>query len=230
MTKKNRNALNIDLEKKLTINQKFSERIYSILPLEKGAKALEVGCGGAELSCFLAKDYGWDCIGLEPFPLYSAELGAGKYVRGIAEDIPFKDEVFDIVIAKDVVEHVDDLNKSIDEMLRISRKYVYCVCPNYLFPYEAHFKVPFIPLLPKPFARIFLRLCGFNAEEVDFINHINYITKPVLYSAIRCSSRCKEVLAVVDLQVSKKFRSPGFFVGVVDMFRNSKIEFLIIKK
>jgi len=38
------------------------------------------------------------------------------------ENLPYKDEVFDIVVSTDVLEHVIDLNKVVDELMRVLKK------------------------------------------------------------------------------------------------------------
>ena len=226
----NRNALHLDLDAKSASNRLFAGRLASVLPLQRGTSVLEVGCGGGELSFFLGQTYGLDCYGLEPFPLYASKLEQGRIAQAVAERIPFADNSFDLVIAKDVIEHVDDVQQSLNEMLRVSRKYVYLACPNYLFPYEAHFKVPFIPLLPKPLARAYLRVLGFARDKIGFIDHINYITKPGLYRKIRRASRQHRLVAVIDLQLAKKYSRLGFPGALVDLFTNYKIELLLVKE
>ena|GEM_PF-3245886 len=125
---------------------------------------------------------------------------------------------------------MDDVERTLDEMLRVSRKYVYLMSPNYLFPYEAHFKVPYPPLLPKWLGRLYLRLFGFTTEQIGFLGHIQYVTKPRLLRALRRSSQQADVLAVIDLQLAKRFRRWGALRPALDMVLNDKVEFLIVKK
>lgn len=226
----NRNALIIDEDEKEVNNCLFADRIISVVELIKGSKVLEVGCGGAELSMALAERYGMDCYGIEPYPLYAPRIAHDRVKQGVAENIPFADSSFDLVIAKDVLEHVDDVATSLSELIRVSRKYVYIVGPNYLHPYEAHFKVPFPPKLPKILARWYLRLLGFAEEKASFINHIQYVTKLMFRRIIIHSRWSDQILAVVDLQLSKGFRRGYFFAPLLDLFFNYKVELLIIKK
>ncbi|HSA37680.1 MAG TPA: class I SAM-dependent methyltransferase [Methanoregula sp.] len=44
--------------------------------------------------------------------------------------IPFSDESFDVVCCVDVIEHVEDFNRLIKEMMRVSRKGVFLSTPN----------------------------------------------------------------------------------------------------
>lgn len=227
MDKTNRNAIEIDETRKEENNRVFAHRLMMLLPIPPGGKVLEVGCGGGELAVELQRGYGLDCYGVEPFPMYTPKLAAERVFSGTAEKIPFPDGEFDLVIAKDVLEHVDQIDMSIDEMLRVSRKYAFIACPNYLFPYEAHFKVPFPPFIPKSIAKIYLRLWGFSRQQVGFIDHINYVTRRSLLKKIRASRFSRDVFAVVDVQLAKQLQRKSAFT---DSFSNSKIELLIIKK
>jgi len=72
-------------------------------------------------------------------------LATVKMIRGIDSDkkfvdgkrildgnitkIPFKDNVFDLVIAKDVIEHTSDNIRAIEEMIRVSKKYIFLSAP-----------------------------------------------------------------------------------------------------
>ena len=229
MVRRNRNALHVDPSLKAQNNSMMAERIMTVLPLCPGSTVLEVGCGGAELSRALSEGYGLDCFGLEPYPQYQPRIDASKVIQGVAESIPFIDDSFDLVIAKDVLEHVDDVHASVNEMLRVSRRYVYIVGPNYLYPYEAHFKVPFPPMLPKTLARLYLRMFGFETEQIRFLEHINYVTKPWLLRTIWKGELGRKVWAVIDLQLAKRFRRNHVLAPLLDLFRNYKIELLVIK-
>lgn len=225
----NRNALRVSPETKARNNAVVADRIMNVLALSPGSTVLEVGCGGAEMSLALSERYGLDCRGLEPFPQYEPLIDPARVTQGVAEHMPFDDGSFDLVIAKDVIEHVDDVRASMNELLRVSRKYVYIAGPNYLYPYEAHFKVPFPPKLPKSLAYWYLRLLRFDKEEVKFLQHINYVTKPGLLRSIRLSPVVDQVTAVVDLQMSKRFKRMNVLAQSLDLFLNDKIELLIIK-
>ncbi len=138
---------------------------------------LDVGSGWGEFT-FEAMQKGAIVYGIEPnselLEISVLLLGKqGTFTKASAEAIPFRDETFDIVICNAVIEHVEDVKVCLEEMIRVLRKggYLYIRAPNYLYPYEGHYKISWIPLLPKPLAKIYLRLLGRNPR---FIQNINY--------------------------------------------------------
>jgi len=94
--------------------------------------------------------------------------------QGSAENMPFRDNYFDYVHCFTVLEHVSDVPKSLSEMIRVTKKggFVFIQGPSYLRPVERHYKIPYIPLMPKAMARIYLRL---QKRPPGFIDNINYI-------------------------------------------------------
>lgn len=73
---------------------------------------LDVGCGGGELLSSL-RGYG-KLFGLEPSiqgATQSRTKTKAKIIRGKAEELPFKEGLFDILISLDVIEHLNDDNR-----------------------------------------------------------------------------------------------------------------------
>jgi len=101
-----------------------------------GRKLLDVGCGGGYLCEEFAKT-GFDVTGIDPSQntLKAAKEHADQsrlciaYEKGRAEAIPFSDSSFDYVSCCDVLEHVDDISKTISEVARVLR-------PGGLFFYD----------------------------------------------------------------------------------------------
>jgi ubiquinone/menaquinone biosynthesis C-methylase UbiE len=87
---------------------------------------------------------------------------AGQFVRAAAEALPFRDGTFDFVYCFSVIEHVDSVEGTIAEMTRVTRPggRVYVHTPNAGSWYEGHFKLFWIPFLPPPLGRLYLRLRG----------------------------------------------------------------------
>jgi len=90
-----------------------------------GRKVLDVGCGGGFLAEEFARD-GFAVTGIDPATI-SVETARRHaiennleidYREGKGEALPFPDSSFDIVACCDVLEHVDDLNLVISEVVR----------------------------------------------------------------------------------------------------------------
>ncbi len=87
---------------------------------------LDVGCGGGILSEEFAK-VGCRVTGLDPSvpSLETARKHAAMegltidYRQGSGEDMPFEESSFDVVVCCDVLEHVNDLEKTLREVARV---------------------------------------------------------------------------------------------------------------
>lgn len=90
------------------------------------AKMLEVGCGSAFVSLFFAKrGYEAYCLDINKFILkvseknFKAEGIKGKFIVGNAEKLPFPDNQFDIVTSFGLLEHFENPQTAISEMVRV---------------------------------------------------------------------------------------------------------------
>jgi SAM-dependent methyltransferase len=94
-------------------------------PLPPGAHALDVGCGtganGPVLAARAAFSVGIDAS-LVPLGLHGTDQrGHSARVRGDATTLPFPDASFDLVVALDVLEHLDDDAAAARELRRVLR-------------------------------------------------------------------------------------------------------------
>ena len=100
-----------------------------VLASEVGNSILDVGCATCNLylSC---KDNNLTYTGLDSikkFLNHAKQLYPGINVRlGTVLDLPFRDKFFDVIIAKDLLEHLhpDDTELAISEMMRVAKKRV----------------------------------------------------------------------------------------------------------
>ncbi len=93
-----------------------------------GRKSLECGCGLATISTRLAMEgYEVTMLDLSSHALEKVKsnfkrLGlVGDFVQDDINDMPFKDKTFDLVLSFGVLEHFKDINKPIEEMVRVLR-------------------------------------------------------------------------------------------------------------
>src|SRR3989338_6854274 len=147
-------------------------------------KVVEIGSGIGGLAIAIALLGPHNITGIEPeeSAVKASRLRAGRYpdiranfIQGYGEKIPLPDNSFDLVYSQSVLEHVADVPKVISEAYRVLRPggVIYIETPNYLWPVEQHYKIFFPPLLPRPLARLYLKLRKKNPYG---INTINYVT------------------------------------------------------
>lgn len=94
----------------------------------RGARVLDLGCGGGFMAEVLASR-GAVVSAIDPAAkavaagqAHAAESGLDiDYRVGVGEALPYETDVFDAVVCVDVLEHVADLDKVLDEVTRVLR-------------------------------------------------------------------------------------------------------------
>ncbi|MBW4568537.1 MAG: bifunctional 2-polyprenyl-6-hydroxyphenol methylase/3-demethylubiquinol 3-O-methyltransferase UbiG [Tolypothrix carrinoi HA7290-LM1] len=111
------------------LNNSRREFVTSFVPDWKGIKVLDIGCGGGLACESVAKLNAYvSGIDLSLNSINIAQEHAKKsnfkidYRWGVAENLPYKENSFDIVLCFDVLEHVDDWEKIIYEAYRVLKK------------------------------------------------------------------------------------------------------------
>jgi len=157
-----------------------------------GKKVLVVGAGtGAEFVVFAKK--GAEVYGVEPnsdaTEILKAKcegnnIGLDRIIKGTAEKLPFPDEHFDFVYCYTVLEHVQNVEKALLEMVRVAKVggYVFIETPNYRMPYEPHYKILMPNFLPKALLKLYLWL---RRRPTAFIDGINFIHRKKILGIIR---------------------------------------------
>ena len=88
----------------------------------KPLRILDYGCGtGGNTSA-----YGWfgNVVGIEPDSgavRLAHNRGGARYCRTSGTDLPFRDGSFDVVMASDVLEHIEHDHKAVSEISRVLR-------------------------------------------------------------------------------------------------------------
>ncbi len=165
-----------------------------------GKKVLEIGSGYGMFTAYTNNYFDCETIGLEPstdeystaFEISKAllaiyNLDQKMIVNGLGEKMPFLDNSFDIVYSSNVLEHVKNPQKVIEESIRVLKSggYMQCVVPNYGSFWEGHYCIFWIPYLSHFLAKIYLRLFGKNPAYLDTLQFVNFfslkkILKPYL--------------------------------------------------
>ena len=134
----------------------------------------DIGCGTGEYLGFsrrfvhevdgvdLSSRYLHRCKKWNPDGLISADVTF----------LPFRDRAFDCVLCSEVIEHVKELDKSVDEVSRIARKFVLISTPNH-------------GILRSILSRFSKKLLG----QIDGrVGHVNVMKFPALLGRVRRDS------------------------------------------
>jgi SAM-dependent methyltransferase len=112
--------------------------IRRYIPLE-GKWILDVGCGiGTYVKRF--RDFSPHVYGIDVSAKRLAESTMPNLVAAAGEALPFGDETFDVLVFNEVIEHVVDDRKTIEDALRALRPggHIVIYAPNRLYPFETH--------------------------------------------------------------------------------------------
>jgi ubiquinone/menaquinone biosynthesis C-methylase UbiE len=122
------------------------------IKLPENAKILDVGCGSGTLAHFW-KEQGYDVTGLD-ISDKSLEITRSKgvyCVKGnITKGLPFEDDSFDLVYSDGLLEHFVDPKPVLDEIFRVSGKYILTILPRNTL-YNLIFNIIFRP--PKEYKK-----------------------------------------------------------------------------
>lgn len=168
-----------------TLEQKrIEQKLVPQVGLIRDKKILNVGCGTGGFNVAAHRKEA-KCWGIEPDPDAIAichlkakiyNIPENTFIHGTAENIPFPDNDFDIVYCFTVLEHVQNVSRSLEEMLRVLRPggFLYIHSPHYFSFYEGHYKIFWCPIfLIRPIAVLYLHLLR---RPSAFLKTINFTT------------------------------------------------------
>jgi len=155
----------------------------------KGKKSVDIGCGYGSISMFSPETVGVD-ISDEALKR-AKKLGVKKVVRASAENLPFKKNEFEIAVSVGVLEHIENQEKAISEMVRVSEMQILVVHAALPFGLE-YLRRPLLALfghtdqpVEKPFTlRKIKRLLKRNGSRVIVEGVWNYIDLRWLHNKI----------------------------------------------
>jgi ubiquinone/menaquinone biosynthesis C-methylase UbiE len=110
----------------------FGMTLLETIKLKKGITALDVGCGLGFPLIEVAQRLGASSkvIGIDPWKevIERCEQKIKKYdiknaeaIEGVAEDLPFENNYFDLIISNNGINNVKDMKKSLSECRRVSK-------------------------------------------------------------------------------------------------------------
>ena len=94
------------------------------------------------------------------------------FIEAVGERLPFSDESFDFVYSYQTLEHVQDVEQCLAEMIRVARVAVFLRAPDYSGTFEEHYRLPWLPLFPRPLARLYLRFLGRPTLGLDSLQYV----------------------------------------------------------
>jgi 2-polyprenyl-3-methyl-5-hydroxy-6-metoxy-1,4-benzoquinol methylase len=103
--------------------------------------------------------------------------GQFTLIQCVGEAVPLPDASIDLVVSLQVLEHVTDPKQVLAEVWRVLKPggHFYLACENYLAFREGHYRVPWLPLLPKSIGSVYLRCIGrsptFLQESVTYVTY-----------------------------------------------------------
>ena len=155
--------------------KRFSARVLAEVAPQ--ASVVELGSGTGGISVDLARS-GLDVLGIEPESggIQASVWRARRYPEircrfevGVAERLPIASESVDAVVSNQVIEHIRDIDGAAREMFRVLKPggLVLHNMPNYAFPYEPHYRVPFPPRMSRTTGMRYLKLLGRDPKLFD---------------------------------------------------------------
>ena len=157
-----------------------------------GMDVLDLGAGLGAMSEELVLN-GAHVTALEPGEAWGsltrrrAERHNGHFrlLSAFGESIPLPDKSVDLIVSLQVLEHVNDPDQVLSEAFRVLRPggHFYLACENYLAFQEAHYRVPWFPLLPKSIGKLYLRALGRSPKFLE--EAVTYTTFPGVVRSCR---------------------------------------------
>jgi len=148
--------------------QKF-ELFAKVLEPRPEDRVLDIGASGLLFTAYTLEDF---------YPYPERIIGGGIDFREVRSakniyptiqcavmdgcSLPLRDKSVDIVFSNAVIEHVlgeDMQQRFASEVMRVGRSW-FVTTPNYWFPLEPHYHLPFIQFMPRSAQRIYNQLFG----------------------------------------------------------------------
>ena len=85
-----------------------------------------------------------------------------SYQVGDSMELPFLTGEFELVTCTHIYEHVPDAQRMLDEIHRVLRPGGFCffAAENRLRVWDGHYNLPFVTVLPRPLANLYVRVTG----------------------------------------------------------------------
>ena len=114
----------------------FNEAIYRLIAKSEPKTVLDAGCGEGFVLDYIASsnpDLKLDGIDMCSNAIAYAKKHFGhaaNFSVGSILNLPYEDNSFDTVVCSEVLEHIEDWSSAINELKRVSRRYVVITVPH----------------------------------------------------------------------------------------------------
>ena len=172
------------------ISNYLKKTIAAKIVKHQDLKILNVGCGPGRSSQYLSSfgevtsiEYDKDCCE------FASERTGLQIINGSITELPFQDEMFDLVCAFDVIEHVEEDQLAVSEMKRVVKKegVIFITVPTFMSLWSHH------DVINHHFRRYQLGQIEklFAAEKngnVIFSSYFNFFLFPAIYLVRKISN------------------------------------------
>lgn len=162
-------------EKYAVVQKQAANDLLEIIKHLNYETALDIGAGTGFLTKYLNK-----CVALDVDK--SLKTYHKNFLVGSAEELPFKDKSFDIVVSNFAL-HLCELTLSIKEMIRVSKRYVACSLPvrgsleKWIYDFPDENRV--FELLKSKNIKVFeKKVHHLNFTKLELLKFINKTGKP----------------------------------------------------
>jgi len=176
-------------------------------------EVLDLGCASGIMTTFMAPRFKWIVgtdIDLEALAYArSTKTSHAAFFPSDAMSLPFKSEVFDVVICAHVYEHVPDSAKLMEEIHRVLRRGGVCffAAGNRLRLVEPHYRLPFLSILPSTLADTYLEITGRGSHYDE--KHLTYWGLKRLVSNFQVFDYTKKILQDPERYSATDLCAPG---------------------
>jgi len=197
-----------------TIERSIEPLLVSLLDPQPGERVLDIGCGtGTHLIMF--SKMGLDISGVdasaEVLAKARARLGhKSNFKIGMAEDLPFDDNEFDLAVFINTLEFMDNPLSALREAGRVARKKIFIGVLNsfswngFLKTVQGYFGDP-----------LFGQAKLYNLWQLKSLLKLAYGQVPISWQCIRITPSFIEDNFFLNRDTNKCKRSPfGFFLGL----------------
>jgi ubiquinone/menaquinone biosynthesis C-methylase UbiE len=124
----------------IQLRQRLVMQLVDGLKLPVESHALEIGCGAGQTTALLARRFRVDALDFAPNMVATAratcrELGLAtrvNFITGDAENLPFDDAIFDLVVCMGVISYLPEWRRALTEAFRVVKPggSLIITCPN----------------------------------------------------------------------------------------------------